>query len=487
MTGLSPFWSADGQSVGFYAANNLKRVSIAGGSAVTLASSSVSYGGAWTSDNRILFNPGNNVPVSVISAAGGTPSPAVTLNKAAGEFLHGWPSIVPGTNWFFFFVSGPTAVRGIHVGRLGSLEHRLALPSAQGSVYSAGHVLVVRESTLEAHKFDLVTGDIAREGVAIASQVGTYSSSRGILVSASGNGHVLYGSLSPDLSRLVEYSRDGRAIRDIGPPRTFARFAVNRAGTLVVEDRPDPITGSFALWSVRLDDGSASRISTDEMSEHNPAIAPDGNTVVYQWNRDGGGQLYRRPIQGTSAPTFIGTAGLLSLPSDVSPDGQTLAFTTQGTDNDIYIARMDGTSAPTPWRKTRFNEVGAHFSPDGRWLAYQSDESGRPEIYLEQFPTGDRRQVSREGGSAASWSADGRELLYVDPQSRLMSIAALASTLPELPPPVPVLQLPRLGAYTGGFQGYVVLPGGKSLLVRVAVEDPMPFTLLLNWTALLPH
>jgi dipeptidyl aminopeptidase/acylaminoacyl peptidase len=176
-----------------------------------------------------------------------------------------------------------------------------------------------------------------------------------------------------------------------------------------------------------------------------------------------------------------------------SPDGRFLLYTSQrddGLDNDILVVPLEGDRTPIPLVSTRFHELDARFSPDGRWIAYQSNETGRHEIFAQPFPgPGQRVRISTTGGAQVQWSGDGQEIFYVAPDDRLMAVPLMRSTdgarvEPGEAVPLFTTRIQNRAVQPGTQrQQYVAAPDGQSFLINTLVDDaePPPITLLFNW------
>ena len=164
--------------------------------------------------------------------------------------------------------------------------------------------------------------------------------------------------------------------------------------------------------------------------------------------------------------------------SDWSPDGRWLLFTSQSTKTAryIWVLPMEGENKPIAIAQTAADESGARFSPDGHWIAYQSNESGRNEIYVQPFPgPGARSQISTGGGNSIQWRRHGKEVFYQAPNNRLMR-ASVSLNGPRVEPGVPV----TLFTLTAG-ASYAASPDEQRFLVNEITRDASPITILMNW------
>jgi dipeptidyl aminopeptidase/acylaminoacyl peptidase len=205
--------------------------------------------------------------------------------------------------------------------------------------------------------------------------------------------------------------------------------------------------------------------------------------VVYTSN----GDLYEKPSLGTGVQTLVLHASSGPWVSDWSPDGHYLLYVNLAPDpgGDLWLLPLHGDRQPIPVAATRFLERDGQFSPDGKWIAYTSDESGEPQVYLQQFPEAQHKmQVSTAGGGMARWRRDGRELFYIALDDRLMAVTLREGRdwLDALAP-VPLFRT-RVGGplQANSKQQYMVAPDGERFLMNgIAEEVAPPLTVVVNW------
>ena len=177
------------------------------------------------------------------------------------------------------------------------------------------------------------------------------------------------------------------------------------------------------------------------------------------------------------------------MPTDWSRDGQYILYRVmKETRSDLWVLPVGSGQAPFRFLETPFDEREGQFSPDGRWVAYQSDESGRYQIYLRPFPRpGESIPVTVEGGTQPRWRRDGRELFYLSSDEKLVAVPiTLNSTgAPQLSSPIALFQTRISGGAVPGAnrQQYDVSPDGQQFLMSVSVVDAdvPPITMVLNW------
>jgi len=230
------------------------------------------------------------------------------------------------------------------------------------------------------------------------------------------------------------------------------------------------------------------RFTFDPAPETDAVWSPDGRTIVFNSSRKGHFDLYRKPANGLGAEQLLYADNLEKYPLGFSPDGRFLLYCTYGnpkTGNDLWILpgplNAPGTASPYPFLRTPFNEFQGQFSPDGHWIAYQSDESGRPEIYAAPFPgPGGKRQLSTAGGQMPRWRADGKEVFYIAPDQRLMAAQVTIKGGEFETGEVHALFGPLMG---NGYQYDVSADGQRILAITPRQTASAPLTIVQNWPA----
>jgi eukaryotic-like serine/threonine-protein kinase len=483
-----PFWSPDGRSVGFFADGKLKRLDIEAGSVQTLADASAGRGGAWTGDGVILFAPQAG-PIYRISATGGERSQLTFVD--AQQRGHRFPQLLPGGRHFLYYTTGSPQTRGVYVAQLEGSEKRWLLDADAAAVYARpGHLLFVRQGTLFAQSFDPVglklTGNpfpVARD-VAVDSGVGIAA------LSSSPAGPIVYRTGSArGQKQLAWFDRSGKEIGSVGPPdeaETSWGPSMSPDGRSVGLTRT--VDGNQDVWLLDTERGVLRRFTSNQAAELNPIWSPDGSRIVFTSDRQGVGSFFQKSAAGTGSEEPLLTTALAKQPSDWSPDGRFLLYRVQDpkTRYDIWAVRLDGDQKPFPVVQTNFDERDGQFSPDGKWIAYESDESGRFEIYVQPFPgPGLKWPISTNGGAQVRWRHDGKELFYIALDDRLMAVPThLDSDRQTVRARVPVGLFTTLvgGAVSVNRQQYMVSPDGGRFLLNTVVEGPIsPIIVILNW------
>jgi len=485
----SPFWSPDSRSIGFFSAETrqLKRMDLAEGSIRVLASTPAPSGGDWGKDGAIVFstNPGN--PLFRLSAEGAPV--AVTRFESPQQSEQSFPRFLPDARHFLFFVTGSPEARGVYLGQLDGLTTRRLFDADGPAVYAAtGHLLFIRGGKLLAQGFDPDTLTLKGDPFPIAEHVVGETT-----LSASAAGPIAYrmGSADSGQRQLVWIDRSGQTIEQVMYDDTAGLGpSLSRDGHRVAVFRM--MNGNMDVWSYEIGRRLWDRLTNDSADDIYPLWSPDATRIVFGSNRNGG----RMGLYGKLRGTPLGSDELLlsssqpTFPMDWSRDGRFVLYDSLDPKRgfDIWALPLEGDRKPFAAVQTDFSERLAQFSPDGRWIAYQSDKTGRFEIYVQPFPgPGGDSRVSIDGGAQVRWNPNGKELFYVAPDQRLMAVpihlAADGSTVTVDTPLGLFTTNVGTGAPNTNRQQYMVGRDGESFVMNSVLGQAKtsPITVILNW------
>jgi hypothetical protein len=465
-------------------------VDVGGGAPIAICDADNMVGGDWSADGDIYFGTFAS-GLRRVPATGGTPETFTTPDTGRGESSHRRPQLLPGGR-ILFLVRGIPERAGIYATSLANPRKAVRLvATGVNGLYAAGHLLWLRGSTLVAQPLDPESLQLSGEPRPVAESVGT-NFQAGMIASASAaqGGLLVHGQQEGSQLTWLDHPATAATSdkRPLGPIGYHGTFRISPDGRRVAVARTSGI--DYALWMWEVERDAWSRF-TFLQSALDPIWSPDGRQIIF---RSGAPQnIYRKDASGAGAEQRVTESPHPQFPTDWSRDGRLVLYYEQAPDTrqDLWVlpvtpdGRPEANSQARPYLSTRFNESRGRFSPEPnpRWVAYQSDESGRSEVYVQAFPEPRGKfQISTGGGSFPEWSPDGRELYYLGPGRKLMAVALkLGADSVQPSTPRELFTMPPF-SFT---QPYALAPDGKRFLVSAHVGGSQPLEVIVNWTALL--
>jgi len=498
---IGPFVSPGSDWVGFVSGQNpraLVKLSIQGGGSIPIATApSPVLGASWAVDGTIVFGTQGG-GLFTVPDGGGEPVALTTPDRTLGEDHHLWPSVIPGTSAVLFVTHGG-GVAPIQTGQLAVVDRkdgrivRLKLAGVSPRYVPSGHIVyATTDGSITAVPFDVSRLQITGNPVPIVQGIPVKPSGAADFDVAA-DGRVVYarGSGGPTGDRTlawVDLKGKETPIQSDARSYTYARVAPggDRLSLDIRDQQQD-------VWVLE-PRGTLTRLTSSDGSDQYGLWMPDGKHVVLYSATSGThkGGLYVVQADGTGqsqllyeAPPDAGSP----FPNAVSPDGKALIFRVAGSSkNDLFVLNLEGDHAVTPLIATEHDELNAAFSPDGRWIVYESDLSGRSEVYVRPYPDVNASQVtlSTAGGFKPVWSPSGREVFYVSAAGRMMSVAVDATRGFTAAAPVELFDMS--GFFLGAVgRNYDVAPDGKRFVMvkeptdRSGAVSVNQFTVVLNW------
>ena len=441
----NPFFSPDGQWIGFFADGKLKKILVQGGAAVTLCDAPFDLGGSWGDDGTIVFTPDLRGTLSKVSSAGGTPQSLTTLDKQGGEGTQRWPQILPGGK-AVLFTSNTKAGTGASLEDSDIVVYSMTSGQRKtvqrGGFYArylpSGHVVYMHEGTLFALPFDLQRLEVTGQPAPILEGVVTALVSAGAQFSFSETGNLVYvvGRSGGQNVSIYWMEREGKFTPLRETPGNYYNPAFSPDGKRLALEIFDGKRRD--IWEYEWERDTLTRLTFGGEGNGRPVWTPDGQRIVYSSQEKGGvPNLWSIRADGAGYAQRLTESKNIQFTGSWRPDGNVLAFwqLNPGTNYDIMTLPIEGDEKvgwkpgePKPFVNSAFDEVLPAFSPDGRWLAYQSNESGSYEVYIRPFPgPGGKWQISTGGGFYPEWSRNGEELFYRTEDSKIMAVTYTAS------------------------------------------------------------
>ncbi len=492
-----PFFSPDGQWVGYAVRNEIKKVPITGGTPITLCEVDASRGASWGPDDTIALAPDGSSELFTVSAAGGTPQPLTTLDEERRDFSHRWPQFTPDGKAVIYTVAfeGLTSADDAIIEAI-SLETGEQKVIHEGGYYAryipTGHLVFIRDGTLFGMPFDVTRLEPTGSPAPLVEGITTNNGPGGAPFSSSTPGDFAYvsGEVGVPTYPIVWVDKDGKSTTLWETRGSYGEPTVSpdgkKLGISVLRDN------QWDVWVYDLEREVATRLTFHDGYDADQAWTPDGKHLIFTSNRDGRENVYRKRADGSGEVERLVDSDEALYPFSVSGDGQFLAGEIQkGGNLDIYILPLDGSGEPEVFLATEFDDRYPDFSPDGRWITYASNESGRYEVYVRPYPpAGGKWQVSDGGGAWPKWSRDGRYLFYRTNSGIMeVSVEAAGDSL-SIGTPKAVVDGPfrggMFGIAVGGymFGDYDVSPDGERFVMFPEDTDVAPkthVTMVFNW------
>jgi hypothetical protein len=481
---------------------------MSGGPAVTLVSlGNAARGATWGPSDTIIFATNSSKDgLQRTTAAGGPVTTLTRPDRAKGETFHLWPEMLPGGRAVLFTIAALTggldasqlAVLDLQTGtyrtvlRGGSHAHYVqgGPGSAKGAARGGGYLVYGAAGAMRAVPFDLATLEIRGTPVPVVPDVvtSTYGALDAV-VAEDGTLAYVSGSGRAPTRTLVWVDRRGHEEPLATKARAYVYPRLSPDRTRVAVEVRDQ---EWDIWIASLVSTTFTRFSLGQAADRLPVWTPDGRRIIWGSERAGVSNVYWQAADGSGPVEQLTQSSIALYPSAISPDGSRIIVRQDAPTRDLLTVPMNealrqpapGRGAPAGWPQpqvlvqTPATETSAEISPDGKWMAYQSDESGRDEVYVRPFPdvNAGRSQVSTGGGAKPLWARNGRELFYLVENggtTAVMSVPMAPGTGSAAGTPAKVVEGPYFfgtpGSGDTAFRTYdVSMDGQRFLMVKNA-------------------
>jgi serine/threonine-protein kinase len=484
-----PVFSPDGRSLAFAAEGKLKRTAVDGGVPAVICDAPNPRGIAWGSDDRIVFAPDPTSGLMRVRASGGAAEPITTLDTAKGERSHRWPHVLPSGN-IVFTVSG-----GIHDVRIDGQSIRsgrrtMLIADATNAYYlRTGYLLYVngRGETFMA-PFDAERMAVSGPPVAVPERPAQVGTSGDLAITASSGGTLAYVPFELPSRAMVVVSPDGSSHPLSAPARAFRSPRVSPDGRRIAAVIQNGLIDRD-IWVFDVERETVTRVTLDRSSD-TPLWTHDSATLAFSSRESGVGSIRLQMVDTNRTPGILTATGpVASTPHSWLPDSRTLLYSVGATafESDTLWTVTAGTqprSVALPASRSSLRYFYG-LSADGRWLAYDSNETGRWEVYITAFPgPGITKQVSQNGGESAAWAKAESVLFYRRPGG-----IERVRVGPDGSVTTPVVAL--TGDFFQGdredapaFVDYDVWPDGSFLMLKnERPPSPARIQVVVNWGA----
>jgi Tol biopolymer transport system component len=467
----APFFSPDGQWVAFFSLGKLRKISVDGGSEITLCDAANGEGGSWGEDGNIIAALGPVGGLSRIPSAGGPPTPVTDLQS--GESAHRWPQILPGGKAVLFTANATQVVfDGANIEVMSLADHRmktLVRGGTYGRYLPSGHLIYVNRGTLFAVPFDVDRLEVQGTPVPVLDQIGYSGANGSAQFDFSQTGTLIYrnGGAGGGLLTAQWLDATGKTQPLLAKPDAYLRPSLSPDGNRLAISTTD-------IWVYDWQRDTMTRLTFGSTTSIDPLWNPDGRYILYEAS---GGMFWTRS-DGSGKPQPLTQSKNTQFPWSFTPDGKRLAFQEQSpeTQYDIWTVAVESDGAalragkPEPFLQTPADERHPSFSPDGRWMAYDSNESGSFQVYVRAFPEkGGKWQISNSGGVYPIWSRNGRELFFRTEANQIM-VAGYTVKGDSFVADKPRVWSEKKIADLGLLPNYDLAPDGKRIVALMPAE-----------------
>lgn len=499
---VNPFFSPDGQWIGFWAGGAVRKVSVHGGPPIVLCDSAPIRGATWSAQDNIVFGTTAEVLHGLwqVSADGGTPQPLTALDAESGDISHRFPEMLPNGSVLFTVVNkdGTTSVA---VRANEGQTHTLVADGSLGRYAATGHLIYVQGDALWAMPFDAEQLTPRGEAVPVLDGLKLSIGGGGAQFDFASNGLLVYGPGGAPMDGsdrvLMFVDRDGQTEPLTAIPGGYAYPRLSPDGSqvgVVIADDVQVLGSNADLWVHEIERGTRTRLTSTGTNRYFPAWTPDGEAIAFGAQRTGsdGYDLYHASAHGDGPAQPLLSREHGQFPTSWSPDGKTLAFYESHPDTlrDLWVWHVGDGTKPEPLLATPFQERAPTFSPDGRWLAYVSDASGRDEVYVLPVERPHTAvTVSTTGGTEPVWSDDGDELFYRN-HDEMMAVTVKTTSIFEAGVPRVLFtgdyDVDLSGGGLGGVANFDVTSDGQRFVMVAGSVDtthdgPVQLVLVHNW------
>jgi eukaryotic-like serine/threonine-protein kinase len=436
-------------------------------------------------------------PLRRVAATGGTPTEVTVLDHARRETAHSQPTFLPDGKHFAYYRRGPPDITGIYIGSLDAKPAEQSrdrlLENTFGLIYYAeGNLFFVREGTLMAQPFDQGRLKLHGDAVPVAEHVATAIQSSMFSVSSTGVLAYRSGVAAPAGGQATWVDRQGKVVGTFGEPNHDTAFVLSPDGTRaavrggLIQDRGD-------LWLLDFARGVRTRFTFRQSPGSAAVWSADGSRIIFAAGNTLLDTIYEKDSSGTGEEKeLFKKANEIKVPSSWSSDGRFLLYSTADTPRtgvDLWVLPVEGDRKPVLLLGTEFDERYGGFSPDMRWVAYDSNESGRFEIYVRPFNAAGssgpslgagKWQVSKDGGTQPNWRADGKELAFRAPNGSPVAVEVDGAG------PAFKAGIPKQLFAAPANVGWDMTADGKRFFMAALPNQKAtdePITVVLNWQA----
>lgn len=492
-----PFWSPDSKTIAYFDRGKLMKVSLDAGTSLPVCDISTGRGGTWSKNGTIVFSPDAQGGLFKVPASGGKPEQIIAADSSKKTLSLRWASFLPDGDHFLYSTqggaSGSTPDDAIYLSSLSDTTSEKLINASSNCQYADGYLFFVRQSILLAQKFDADKLKIEGEAIPISDNIQFYDVRISGSFAVSGNGKLVYLEQNQSSEKIVIMNKKGEILNKVADQKVQWSVTFSPDGKKLAYDMYDAGQKNIDIWTYDISRNVSTRLTFKQDADVLPHWTPDGKKIAYSSNNGGGVfDAFIKNADGSGEATRMYKSGNNKFVTDFSPDGSIALYSVVNfKDNssgwDIIAQRTGDNQNPIDIMSTKFGERLGKFSPNMKWIAYQSNESGKNQIYIIPFDpnntsgkTSGKWQISVDGGQFPKWMDNGKKIYFFTADHKIMAVdvnekgSSLSPGSPYMvfyPGNNPISQIYDID--NSGTKIVATVPNGQSI-------QP-PITLVANW------
>jgi len=431
-----PFWSPDSKTVAYFDKGKLMKISLDAGAPLPICDAANGRGGAWSTNGTIVFSPTPAGGLFEVPSSGGKPKQIIKSDTSNPNQSLRWAYFLPDGNHFLYSTensaSGSSPNDRIFLSSLDNSKSLELIKASSNCQYADGFLLFVRQSILLAQKFNPDKLKLEGEAMPLAENVQYYDVRISGTFAASQNGKLVYLEGNQNNQSLALLNKNGDIIKKLSDMKPYFHANFSPSGNRIVSDLYDPGEKKYNIWVYDLKRGNWTRLTFDKTDLY-PFWTHNGKQITYAFDVNGNFNPYIMNADGSGNKERLYKSNFAYIATDISSDNKYTMYTALNHMNtksgaDILLLTAGQDKKPVPILATNFNEGSAAFSPNMKWIVYQSDESGKFQVYVIPFnsnnPSGTNAkwQISVNGGIYPKWMNKGKSIYFITPDNKIMGV-----------------------------------------------------------------
>jgi serine/threonine protein kinase len=434
-----PFWSPDSKSIAYFDKGKLMKISLDAGTSLPICDIITGRGGSWSKNGTIILSPEATSGIFKVPSSGGKPEEIIKPDTSNKNQSLRWEYFLPDGDHFLYSIensaTGSSAPDAIYLSSLSNTKSKKLIDASSNCQYANGYLLFVRQGILLAQNFNPDKLEIEGEAMPVAESIQYYDLRISGAFAVSQNGKLVYQNESQNNVSTVILDKNGKEIKNLldQKPMYTIRFAPD--GNKLAYDFYDQNDKNIDVWTYDLLRNVTTRLTFNKEPDIVPIFTRDEKNIIYTTGTSGGiYNSYIKNADGSGDAKLLLKSNYPNAAVDISPDGNYILFnginaSSNSSGWDITVLNRKDNNKVAPLLTQSYNEQGPQFSPDMRWIAYNSDESGKQQVYIIPFNpdnpnsgAGGKWQISVDGGQAPKWMNNGKSVYYFTPDNKILGV-----------------------------------------------------------------